>query len=108
MLVRNILKVLRLRGKNLRYVLIAGAGVLGREVAERIDLHPEMGFKIVGFLTTQEEKIGTLIAEYPVLGLLDDVSEHIKEYGVDKLFITLPMKSQDQFKRVLLTLEKNR
>ena len=104
MLVRNILKVLRLRGKNLRYVLIAGAGVLGREVAERIDLHPEMGFKIVGFLTTQEEKIGTLIAGYPVLGLLDDVSEHIKEYGVDKLFITLPMKSQDHFERVLFNL----
>ena len=104
MLVRNILKVLRLRGKNLRYVLIAGDGVLGREVAERIDLHPEMGFKIVGFLTTQEGKVGTLIDGYPVLGLLDDVSEHIKEYGVDKLFITLPMKSQDHFERVLFNL----
>ena len=97
MLIRNILVMLRRRGKNLRFVLIAGAGELGREVAKRIDLHPEMGFKIVGFLTTQEEKVGTLIDGYPVLGLLDDVSEHIKEHGVDKLFITLPMKSQDHY-----------
>ena len=104
MLVRNILKMLRLRGKNLRYVLIAGAGELGREVAERIDLHPEMGFKIVGFLTTRENKVGTLIDGYPVLGMLDDVSEHIRERGVDKLFITLPMKSQDHFERVLFNL----
>jgi len=104
MLVRNVLKMLRLRGKNLRYVLIAGAGELGQEVAERIDLHPEMGFKIVGFLTTQEDKVGTLIDGYPVLGLLDDVSEHIREHGVDKLFITLPMKSQDHFERVLFNL----
>jgi Undecaprenyl-phosphate glucose phosphotransferase len=104
MVVRNILMVLRRRGKNLRYVLIAGAGELGREVAERIDLHPEMGFKIVGFLTTQEKKVGTLINGYPVLGLLDDVSEHIKEHEVDKLFITLPMKSQDHFERVLFNL----
>ena len=104
MLVRNILKMLRLRGKNLRYVLIAGAGELGQEVAERIDLHPEMGFKIVGFLTTEKDKVGALIGGYPVLGLLDDVSEHIKKHGVDKLFITLPMKSQDHFERVLFNL----
>ena len=104
MLVRNVLKALRLRGKNLRYVLIAGAGELGQEIAERIDLHPEMGFKIVGFLTTEEEKVGTLIDGYPVLGLLDDVSEHIREHGVDKLFITLPMKSQGHFERVLFNL----
>ena len=104
MLVRNILRMLRLRGKNLRYVLIAGSGELGQEVAKRIDLHPEMGFKIVGFLTTEEKQVGTLIDGYPVLGLLDDVSEHIREHGVDKLFISLPMKSQDHFERVLFNL----
>ncbi len=104
MIVRNFLMILRRRGKNLRYVLIAGSGDLGREVAERIDLHPEMGFKIVGFLTTQKKKIGTRIQGYPVLGLLDDVSRHIKEQGVDKLFITLSMRSQDHFERVLFNL----
>jgi Undecaprenyl-phosphate glucose phosphotransferase len=104
MLVRNILMMFRRQGKNLRYVLIAGAGELGREVAEKIDLHPEMGFKVVGFLTTHQSKIGTLIDGYPVLGMLDDVSEHIREHAVDKLFITLPMKSQDHFERVLLNL----
>jgi Undecaprenyl-phosphate glucose phosphotransferase len=106
MLVRNILRMLRLRGKNLRYVLIAGDGELGQEVAKRIDLHPEMGFKIVGFLTTEDKKVGTLIDGYPVLGLLDDVTDHIRAHGVDKLFITLPMKSQDHFERVLFNLEE--
>jgi len=106
MFIRNILMVLRRRGKNLRFVLIAGAGELGGEVAKRIDLHPEMGFKIVGFLTTQKEKVGTWKDGYPVLGLLDDVSKHIREQGVDQLFITLPMKSQDHFERVLLNLDE--
>jgi Undecaprenyl-phosphate glucose phosphotransferase len=104
MSVRNVLKVFRRRGKNLRYVLIAGAGKLGQEVAERIYLHPEMGFKVVGFLTTEETKVGMTIDGYPVLGLLDDVSEYITEYGVDKLFITLPMKSQDHLERILFNL----
>ncbi len=104
MLVRNILMMFRRRGKNLRYVLIAGAGELGMEVAQRIDLHPEMGFKIVGFLTTQKKKVGKFIGGYEVLGLLDDVSDCIREHGVDKLFITLPMKSQDHFERVLFNL----
>jgi Undecaprenyl-phosphate glucose phosphotransferase len=107
MLVRNILLVLRRNGKNLRYVLIAGAGELGREVAGRIDLHPEMGFKIVGFLTTEKKVVGTQIDGYPVLGVLDDISEHIKKYGVDKLFITLPMKSQENFEKVLFNLDED-
>lgn len=106
MFVRNILMMFRRQGKNLRYVLIAGAGELGREVAERIELHPEMGFKVVGFLTTQVSKIGTLIDGYPVLGMLDDVSKHIREHTVDKLFITLPMNSQADIERVLLNIDE--
>ncbi len=106
MIIRNFLSLLRRRGKNLRYVLIAGAGDLGREVAERIDLHPEMGFKIVGFLSTHSNKVGRRIGGYPVLGVLDDVSKCIKNHGVDKLFITLPMNSQDHFERVLFNLGK--
>lgn len=106
MIIRNFLSLLRRRGKNLRYVLIAGAGDLGREVAERIDLHPEMGFKIVGFLSTHSNQVGRRIGGYPILGVLDDVSKCIKNHGVDKLFITLPMNSQDHFERVLLNLGK--
>ena len=104
MIIRNFLSMLRRRGKNLRFVLIAGAGDLGREVAERIDLHPEMGFKIIGFLSTHSNKVGQRIRGYPVLGVLDDVSKCIKTHGVDKLFITLPMRSQDHFERVLFNL----
>ena len=104
MLVRNALMFFRRHGKNLRYVLIAGAGELGREVARKIDLHPEMGFKIVGYLTTHKKKVGKFVGNYPVLGLLDQVSDCIREHGVDKLFITLPMKSQDHLERVLFNL----
>jgi len=104
MIIRNFLSMLRRRGKNLRFVLIAGAGDLGQEVAERIDLHPEMGFKIIGFLSTHANEVGRRIGGYPVLGVLDDVSKCIKSHGVDKLFITLPMRSQDHFERVLFNL----
>ncbi len=104
MVIRNLLMAFRREGKNLRYVLIAGAGELGCEVVKRIDLHPEMGFKVVGFLTSEKDKVGTLVNGYPVLGLLEDVSRHIKNHGVDKLFIALSMKCQEQFERILVNL----
>ena len=107
MIVRNLLLVLRRNGRNLRYVLIAGAGELGREVAGRIDLHPEMGFKIVGFLTTEKKNVGTTIDGYPVLGVLDDIAEHVKNYGVDKLFITLPVNSHDHFEKILVKIDED-
>ena len=104
MVIRNVLRMFRRRGKNLRYVLVAGAGELGRELAHRIDLHPEMGFKIVGYLSTHKNKVGTRIGGYPVLGTLDHVAQCVRDHGVDKLFITLPMKSQDQIETVLFHL----
>ncbi|NIQ00514.1 MAG: undecaprenyl-phosphate glucose phosphotransferase [Nitrospinaceae bacterium] len=104
MTIRNVLMWFRKRGKNLRYVLIAGEGELGQDVAERIDLHPEMGFNIVGFLTTEREKVGSTVAGYPVLGILDEVSPIIRKHRVDKLFITLPMDSREHFERVMFNL----
>ena len=104
MIIRNTLMMFRRRGKNLRFVLIAGAGDLGQELVHRIDLHPEMGFKVVGYLSTHKSKVGRRIGGYPVLGTLDGISQCVRKFGVDKLFITLPMKDQDQLEKVLFNL----
>lgn len=104
MIIRNVLLMLRRRGKNLRFVLIAGAGELGQELAHRIELHPEMGFSIVGYLSMHKKEVGTRIGGYQVLGLLDDVASCVRMHDVDKLFITLPANDQAQMEKVLFNL----
>ena len=45
---REILRVMRRRGYNLRHVLIVGEGALARKVVSRIHARPELGLRIVG------------------------------------------------------------
>ena len=112
MLIRNILRMFRLRGKNLRYVLIAGDGELGQEVAKRIDLHPEMGFKIVGFLTTEDKKVGTLIDGYPVdvhprwKGRIRKKTWHIRDWNEDGFPLSRLLKRSR--KKFLLDIDPER
>jgi len=106
MLVRVILVEARKRGFNLRHLLIAGSGDLGQMVAEKINLHPEFGMNIVGFLTGHPEKIGSEVSGSKVLGLYQDVSKIIKKYNIDQLYIALPLHAHDRMEKILKNLDE--
>ena len=106
MLVRVILMEARKRGFNLRHLLIVGSGDLGQMVAEKINLHPEFGMNIVGFLTGDPEKIGSEVSGSKVLGLYQDVSKIIKKYNIDQLYIALPLHAHDRMEKILENLDE--
>jgi Undecaprenyl-phosphate glucose phosphotransferase len=100
-LVRKVLLLVRGRGWNLQKVLIVGVGELGQTVAEKLDLHPEIGFQVVGFLTGSAGKVGLNFQGHPVLGEYPEVSKVIREYEVDQLFIALPLNAHDRLEQTL-------
>src|SRR5262249_53618413 len=55
-------------GLNLQRVLVAGAGPLGRTVAEALSSHRELGYRVVGFL---DDEAPAPLPEGPLLGRLD-------------------------------------
>ena len=105
-LVRVILAEVRKRGFNLRHVLIVGSGELGQSLAERINQHPEFGLKIVGFLSSHPEKIGIEINGIKIIGLYNEIPKIIQLFGVDQLYIALPLNSQDRLEKVLNSLNE--
>jgi Undecaprenyl-phosphate glucose phosphotransferase len=104
LLVRLLLAEARRRGFNLRHVLIVGSGELGQTVAEKINLHPEYGMNIVGFLTGHVEKVGREIGGGKVLGMYQDIVQIIRTHGIDQLYIALPLKAHDRMEKVLANL----
>jgi Undecaprenyl-phosphate glucose phosphotransferase len=80
-------------GKGLRRVLIAGAGDLGRTVADRLLEHREYGFSIVGFL---DNKAGTTEAigyrGLPLIGTLAEVAAVCHDEDVDEIYVALPLE----------------
>ena len=105
-LVRVILAEVRKRGFNLRHILIVGSGDLGQSLAERFNQHPEFGLKIVGFLSSHPEKIGIEINGIKVIGLYNEIPKIIKLYGVDQLYIALPLHAQDRLEKVINSLNE--
>lgn len=102
--VRWGLMEMRKRGFNLRHVLILSTGELGQAVAEKITLHPEYGFSIVGFLAANPNEVGSCVKEHKVLGTYEDVSPFIQKFNIDQLYIALPMDAADQLGHILESL----
>jgi FlaA1/EpsC-like NDP-sugar epimerase len=49
-ILRRFLEWLRLKGRNLRFVLIVGTNERAREFAKRIEAKPELGYRFLGFV----------------------------------------------------------
>jgi Undecaprenyl-phosphate glucose phosphotransferase len=85
-------------GYNVKRVLVAGAGELGQTVAETIQAHAELGFRVVGFL---DDRRTTALAGLPVLGRLDEVSRILADERVDQLYIALPLDEHARLPQLL-------
>jgi len=104
LLIHIVLKKIRSLGFNVRHVLIVGTGDLAQSVAEKISLHSEYGFNIIGFLTAHTEEINSELGGVRVIGRLSEISASIHKYGVDQLFIALPLNAHDEMEAVLDSL----
>jgi len=88
---RKTLKSRRRRGFNQRFALIVGAGELGQKVLEKIELFPELGIRVVGFLASWGEERGKKIKDIPVLGTYADLDRILDQQQIDVSFIALPI-----------------
>jgi Undecaprenyl-phosphate glucose phosphotransferase len=92
---RKTLGILRKRGYNQRFALIAGSGELGQEVLEKIELYPELGVQVIGYLTGNEEEVGKRVNNVPVLGVYEDLDKILGGNKIDIFFIALPIHDYD-------------
>jgi Undecaprenyl-phosphate glucose phosphotransferase len=90
--VREMLERRWRAGIGLKRILIAGAGDLGRMVADRILQHRELGYQVVGFLDDRAGGDHIGYRGLPLLGMLDEVGEIAQRERVDHLYVALPLE----------------
>ena len=78
-------------GIGLKRVLIAGAGDLGRLVADKLLEHREFGFKVLGFLDDRATGDHIGYRGLPLLGTLGEADEIIRRERIDHLYVALPL-----------------
>ncbi len=90
-LVRDVLERRWKAGIGLKRILIAGAGELGRVVAEKILQHRELGYQVVGFVDDRAGGDHLGYRGLPLLGTLTDAPEIIRQENIDHLYVALPL-----------------
>ena len=101
LLVRKILVFFRKKGRNLRNVLIVGAGETGMEFYKAIKSNLHMGYNVIGFL--DDEKKAYLNGEY--LGKVQDLRLVLNNKAIDNVIIALPSSAEIKIKDVIKTCE---
>ena len=85
LLKRSLLKKFRLSGRNLRSVVVIGAGGRGQKIVRLIKDNPEIGYNFIGFVDDLEVP--------HTLGKLNDIGRVLAENVIDEVFICLPIKT---------------
>jgi exopolysaccharide biosynthesis polyprenyl glycosylphosphotransferase len=71
-------------------VLIVGTGVAAIRLLQKLQDHPEIGYRVVGLLDDSEEPAEKDVAGHPVLGRVEDLREAAIAAGVRDVFVADP------------------
>ncbi|HWX75638.1 MAG TPA: exopolysaccharide biosynthesis polyprenyl glycosylphosphotransferase [Solirubrobacteraceae bacterium] len=83
-------------------VLIMGAGVVGAQVARRLEAHPEYGLVPVGFLDEDPRSIAEVGGrDVPVLGTVEDLDEAVQSTGVRNLIVAFSSVADERVSRLI-------
>jgi Undecaprenyl-phosphate glucose phosphotransferase len=89
-LVREFLERRWRAGIGLKRIMIAGAGELGRLVADKIIEHRELGYQIVGFVDDRPAGDHLGYRGLPLLGTIAEAASIALRESVDHLYVALP------------------
>jgi len=101
------LRKFRSKGYNKQFVLILGAGTLGRRFYSNLQQHSELGYETVGFLDDYQQTHDPVYSEYkPIIGKLDDLEYILKRIIVDEVIVALPLAAHGKFGHIVSICEK--
>lgn len=71
-------------------IIIVGAGKAGELILADILKNKDSPFEVVGFVDDDVKKHGTEVSGHKILGATSDLSEIIRKYDVQEIFIAIP------------------
>ncbi|OXM88407.1 undecaprenyl-phosphate glucose phosphotransferase [Paenibacillus rigui] len=106
-MVKVTLKSYREKGYNKQFVLILGAGTLGRKFFDNLSHYPELGYDVVGFLDDYQDQHDVDLSRYkPIIGKIDDLESILQEILVDEVIIALPLNAHSKYAKIINVCEK--
>ncbi len=104
--IRYMLRFIRKRGKNLKYVLLVGYSKSAEAYINRIRLNPQWGYVVRGVLDDHVER-GTMYKGVKVLGRIDNLAVILPENKLDEIAITLSLSEYGRLADIVSQCEKS-
>ena len=102
------LRWLRRQGRNTRTVVIAGAGELGRRLAQNVVETPWLGMRLLGFFDDcmqGEVKVRPEGGACPILGNLEEMVAFVRQNQINMVYLALPLRAEERLREVVENLQ---
>ncbi|MGE5199371.1 MAG: sugar transferase [Rhodospirillaceae bacterium] len=105
---RYFLGAVRLRGRNLRHLLIVGTNPRTFAFARQVEARPDLGYRIMGFVDeARGGPDGDCLARYGRVCDFDGFPAFLRTHVVDEVVVALPVKSMyGQAARIVAACEE--
>ncbi|GAF64992.1 UDP-phosphate glucose phosphotransferase [Bacillus sp. TS-2] len=95
---------LRKKGFNKQFVLIVGAGTVGKRFSNIIKAQPELGLEVIGFL---DDYIVEHDADYePIRGKVNQLGHLLESKPIDEVILALPLSAHKKYKQIIEICDK--
>jgi len=105
---RVVLQRFRIRGRNLRNLLIVGTNARALRFAELVESKPTLGYQIEGFIDEEWRGVEKFRQSgRQLVAQLGDFGDYLREHVVDEVVVALPVSSYyAQFSHILQACEE--
>ncbi|MGB8956072.1 MAG: undecaprenyl-phosphate glucose phosphotransferase, partial [Tumebacillaceae bacterium] len=103
---RMLLREVRRHGYNKKFMLIVGAGELGRRVRLLMKDHREFGFEVVGFLDDRLFPPTETVDGVPLMGTIDHLEQLLTDNIIDQVVLALPIDAHHRMGQIIAICEK--
>ncbi|WP_313801710.1 undecaprenyl-phosphate glucose phosphotransferase [Cytobacillus sp.] len=103
-IVKQTLRYFRRKGYNKQFILIAGAGKVGKRYYQNLQGNPEFGIEVIGFLDDYCTKLND--GYKPILGKVNELEKVLSSNLVDEVIIALPLFVYPKYKEIIIQCEK--
>ena len=106
-ILKQVLRYLRKQGYNRQFVLVLGAGSVGKKYVDNLLNHPEYGLEVLGFLDDYRlDDTECKNSGLKVIGKINELKRVLDEKIIDEVVIALPLTVFSKYQEIITICEK--
>ena len=98
--IRLILTRIRRTGRYIRRVAIYGAGVIGQELAQKLQQNEWLGYQVVAFYDDFADT-STPLNGLPIWSKPENLVAHLEQNQIAELYLCLPLRAEERLKAII-------